>query len=120
MTRTSAELAAIARDGHACLRCGRTLYNTRASVHHRKKRRFQDADRVENLALMCGTGTTGCHGWCHREVEQARAAGWVCFGWENPAERPLITLTGLMIMLRPDGSKVVDRFPADLPDSPPF
>jgi hypothetical protein len=118
---TGAERAAVVRDSDddgwvCCRRCGRVIGNTRdhngltaGSKHHRKKRRNADADRVENIVILCGTGTTFCHGWCHAEPKQAHDDGWVCWSWENPAERPCLTLLDTMVMFLPDGSAVVDQ-----------
>lgn len=112
MSRTRAELAAMERDGPTCRRCGRWVEGQLGSLHHRKlKGRAtprHDYDRVENLVVLCGTGTTGCHGWCHAEPKTAHEAGWVCWSWENPAERPCRTLHNTLLMLLEDGSAVED------------
>jgi hypothetical protein len=117
--RTEAEQAAVDRDGPTCRRCHRNLVDIPASKHHRKKRRFLDADRVANIVILCGTGTTGCHGWCHSEPAAAHDAGWVCWSWETPAERPLHDLYGGVLMLLDDGTAITDPpipesfYPAD-------
>lgn len=115
---TPAEQAAKDRDGANCLRCGMDLWGQQASKHHRKKRRFPDADRVENIVILCGTGTTGCHGWCHSHDREARATGWVVSSWDKPAERPLITLDQRMIMLTEDGGKVINQLPTNYEEAP--
>ena len=116
---TPAEQAAKDRDGANCLRCGIDLWERPASKHHRKKRRFKDADRVENIVILCGTGTTGCHGWCHAEDRSARTLGWVVASWDKPAEIPLITPDHKMIVLLEDGTKVINQLP-DNYDEVPF
>ena len=35
------------------------------------------ANTGANLVLMCGTGTTGCHGWAESNRAQAHDEGWL-------------------------------------------
>lgn len=110
-TRTQAELAAIERDGQECLRCGRNLYGIPASVHHRLPRSAgtkAQVDRVENLTLLCGSGTTLCHAHVHANPRESYATGFLIRRGSDPASRPLLTQTGMMTMLLPDGTKVSD------------
>lgn len=64
------------RDGHACVRCGRSLQATSGSRHHRLRRR-DGGHRASILVLLCGSGTTGCHGWVHANPRAARALGYI-------------------------------------------
>lgn len=64
------------RDGYACVRCGLSLSVTSGSRHHRQRRQV-GGHRVSNLVLLCGSGTTGCHGWVHANPQAARDAGWI-------------------------------------------
>ena len=62
----------ISRDT-GCFRCGGTANN----VHHRMARgsggsKLPHVNAAANLLLMCGSGTTGCHGW----VETNRAIAY--------------------------------------------
>lgn len=105
---TAAEDAAKHRDGPVCLRCGTTLHGRSASKHHRKlkgrgtpKRLW---DLVENIVILCGSGTTGCHGWAHHHRREAEATGWIVPSWADPAEVPLIDLLARRFWLRPDGT----------------
>jgi hypothetical protein len=119
--RTEAELAAIERDGPNCQRCGKVLgapeWRTSEwsewSLHHRKLKGRgtppREYDLVENLVVLCGSGTTGCHGWAHAERLKSHEDGWTCWTGDTPADRPLITLVGTMLMLLPDGTKLTDR-----------
>ena len=34
-------------------------------------------DKPGNLILLCGSGVTGCHGWCESHRVFARASGWL-------------------------------------------
>jgi hypothetical protein len=56
--------AVVERDGFACVRCGNGVAFGFRSVHHRK---LGDRSLNEpwNLITLCGSGTTGCHGWVH-------------------------------------------------------
>jgi len=72
------------RDG-ACVRCGLVEFN----LHHRQRRR-EGGHGVENLIALCGSGTTGCHGWAHANPEAARARGYIVPTWiESPADIPV-------------------------------
>lgn len=67
------------RDGGRCTRCGiYVLHGERGrdwSIHHRRPRgsggtRIAWVNLPANCIVLCGSGTTGCHGW----VESHRAA----------------------------------------------
>jgi len=64
------------RDGEACVRCGVSLHTVTGSRHHRQ-RRAVGGHTVENIITLCGSGTTGCHGWAHANPANARAAGYI-------------------------------------------
>lgn len=119
MNRTKAEQAAISRDGDTCLRCGRNLQGWPASLHHRKLKGRKvppaEYDLVENLVVLCGTGTTGCHGWAHHNRAEAQQSGWIVNSWDDPASKYLLDLRNHMIILLSDGGMVVDSLPV-LPD----
>lgn len=83
----------VERDRGACRRCG----GRGGSVHHRIPRgmggtRWEGIHSPALLVVLCGDGTTGCHGW----VEQNRAAA-LRLGWLlsrhlfdiDPADVPL-------------------------------
>jgi hypothetical protein len=82
-----------ARDHYACIRCGQHLSITAGSRHHRQRRAI-GGHTVANLILLCGSGTTGCHGWVHSHPESSRAAGWIvrATGYILPEETPLQVL----------------------------
>lgn len=78
---------ALARQGWHCMRCGRNLHDPSVwpgrSGHHRQLRRRADPtmrDLPCNIVELCGSGTTGCHGWAH-----AHLADW--FTDETPYGR---------------------------------
>jgi hypothetical protein len=118
---TDAEQACLDRDGQTCQRCLISLWGIMASKHHRKRRREYDADRVENIVLLCGSGNTGCHGFVTEHPRTARDEGWVVWSTGKPEEVPCLTAPGCtgrkpdspagyrsMKMFLPDGTMVED------------
>lgn len=74
------------RDQGMCARCGLALRWTARgsewSVHHRCPRSSGGTRRVwvgeaANGLLLCGTGTTGCHGWVESNRSEARVQGFL-------------------------------------------
>lgn len=70
------------RDKGCCFLCGRTLlWHERGyawSIHHRRPRGAGGTRRVMTAAnglILCGHGTSGCHGWVERFRETATAMG---------------------------------------------
>ena len=41
------------------------------NAHHRQLAGQGGPDTPENLLWVCGSGTTGCHGWIHANPQQA-------------------------------------------------
>jgi hypothetical protein len=59
--------------------------------------------------LVCGTGTTGCHGWIGASPEEARDAGWVVSlnSIEDTAEVPMIhAVFSASVLLTDEGTVV--------------
>jgi hypothetical protein len=94
-----------ARDHYCCVRCGKSLHVTAGSRHHRQ-RRAVGLHRPANLILLCGSGTTGCHGWVHEHPEAARAAGWIvrANGLVEAEETPLLVKPVGWVMLDSQGN----------------
>lgn len=76
------------RDAYRCQRCGAHLAITAGSRHHRQLRRHGDHSPA-NLILLCGSGTTGCHGWVHAHPAQARQLGLMVRGSDVAAAVPV-------------------------------
>lgn len=81
------------RDGYACCRCSAGVMGQQASVHHRKpsgmggsRRSAMETNRASNLLVLCGSGTTGCHGWVEANPTFAFAYGWRCPRWMQPTD----------------------------------
>ncbi|MCV7359177.1 HNH endonuclease [Mycolicibacterium fluoranthenivorans] len=70
-TKTRAQLYERA---HGCCEiCGIWGAN---NAHHRRNRSQGRLDTLSNLMLLCGSGTTGCHGWVTEHPEESITEGW--------------------------------------------
>jgi hypothetical protein len=63
------------RDNFSCVRCGHWIREN-GSRHHRQRRQV-GGHTYGNVILLCGSGTTGCHGYVHAHPADARAHGWI-------------------------------------------
>jgi hypothetical protein len=113
------------RSGGWCEVCGDPLHNgdrwiAAHSIHHRQPRGMGGtsdpaANAVMNLMLVCGTGTTGCHGRIESHRTVSIDNGWLVPRPTDPATAPVvislpagIRLTGVPAYftahLTPDGA----------------
>lgn len=76
----------IARDLGSCTRCGRHVVHLQRgfawSIHHRRPRGMGGTsiawvNAAANLIVLCGSGTTGCHGWVEKHRDEALVAGFL-------------------------------------------
>lgn len=75
---TKAERDAIVeRDQYTCQRCYRSLPGEVYSIHHRVPRGRGGDNRMSNMVSLCGSGTTGCHGWIESNRIAATDLGWL-------------------------------------------
>lgn len=95
------------RDAGVCRRCGHLATNKQ----HRIGRGMGGTNRTDvnsaaALVLMCGSGTTGCHGWATTHPDEAYATGWAIRRSDTrpPSEIPLTDLRGHTFLLADDGS----------------
>jgi hypothetical protein len=67
------------RDGWRCVRCGRDVSGSIASCHHRKLAGAGGPDTSQNRITLCGSGSSGCHGWVHNHplLSYDEHAGWM-------------------------------------------
>lgn len=103
MTAVSASVRAIvyARAGSCCELCGRYAYG--GSVHHRRRRGMGGSKRVElglasNLLLLCGSGTTGCHGEVESDRSAAYQRGLLLRDGQPPTETPVDLRHGRVLL----------------------
>lgn len=94
---TPAARAAVhtAFDGR-CAGCGTTSPLT---IQHRIARGMGGTSRSElgaavNGILLCGSGTTGCHGWTEHNPVHAGLLGWRLPHWGDPEDEPFWTNGG--------------------------
>lgn len=73
--------AVLKRDGYLCQKCGRTV-GLGANLQHRRARAAggrgdgYGVNFPENLISLCGSGTTGCHGWITAHPKLSDEFGW--------------------------------------------
>lgn len=94
------------RDSYQCARCGVSLFTVAGSHHHRKRRSQSSPEtvhNVENLILLCGSGTTGCHGWVHSHPMEAYEQGFLVHSYQEPSKVPVRTYRGWRRLLQ-DGT----------------
>ncbi len=116
--------AVLARDGGRCARCGVDVTTGAVGFndHHRQGRgmggRKGDARAAANLPArrltLCGSGTTGCHGWVTEHPDDAERAGLIVRrgGGIDPARVPVLTWRG-WVQLDDDGGIVPCQEPPD-------
>jgi hypothetical protein len=49
----------------------------------------------DNLVTLCGSGTTGCHGWVEKNRRIAYALGWLVPSWADPTSWPIRLAEGV-------------------------
>ena len=103
----------IARDLSTCQWCGRYVRTESGwySLQHRRARgmggsRDVATNQPANLVLVCGTGTTECHGQIEQAPAQALARGFRISSSATPARVPYMDWTGREWLLTNDGEKV--------------
>lgn len=96
--------AVMARAGNCCERCGRSIADYPADLHHRKPRRSGGTsdpaiNDPHNVVAICRD--------CHDEIESHRtkalADGWIVASWDEPETVPLRDVYGQRFLLDDDG-----------------
>lgn len=79
-------------------------------------RRRDGGHSPAQLVLLCGSGTTGCHGWAHANVAAAKAVGLIIPALRkpelDPTQVPVRTFTYGWVLLHDeilDGRAVAER-----------
>ena len=89
-----------------CERCG-TRESEYWSLHHRRPRGMGGSknpalNAPSNILLLCGSGTTGCHGWVESNRAEAYETGLLLHMWQIARETP-VTLWHGTFLLDDDG-----------------
>jgi 5-methylcytosine-specific restriction protein A len=92
---------AYARADQRCELCG--VYAYGGSLHHRRPRgmggdKRPETSAVSNALLLCGSGTTGCHGRIESNRNWARDEGLLVRPNDNPAEVPVVLRMGRVLL----------------------
>jgi len=88
-------VAVLNRAKYRCEKCGTSLADSfYYSLHHRTPRGMGGSREVRlnlpsNLVAICGSGTTGCHGWIESNRSVSEDDGWLVSRYQEPAEVPL-------------------------------
>lgn len=117
--RAVVRLVVVSRAGGSCELCGvpvamidddgRTTPIAAYSIHHRQPRGMGGTDdpaanSPTNLLLLCGTGTTGCHGLVESQRAMAVEHGWLVPRPTDPASIPVLLFFGDRVYLTPNGT----------------
>lgn len=70
-----------------CERCGMARAT---NVHHRKNRSQLGGNELSNLLHLCGSGTTGCHGFITANPKLSYENGWSVKSHDDPATIPVM------------------------------
>jgi hypothetical protein len=101
------------RDNQCCQACGAGITGRPYSIQHRVARGMGGTSNpavnsFPSLVLMCGTGTTGCHGLAEQRDPEMHSRGFWLKRGEDPERVPvMIAGPGYLIpaWLLPDGSR---------------
>lgn len=90
--------------------------------HHRRNRSAGGTWASSNGVALCGSGTTGCHGWITEHPADSARWGWTVKSWDTPAEVPVLLHTQhyqrSMVLLDDDGCYALAAFPEGDPRHP--
>lgn len=70
------------RANDCCELCGEP---NATNAHHRMNRSVGGRHELSNLLLVCGSGTSGCHGWITEHPAWAHRNGYTVKSYETPA-----------------------------------
>lgn len=83
------------RSGGICEVCGAA----RATNYQHRKNRSQGGPwSASNGLHVCGSGTTGCHGYIHAHPAESYERGWSVHSWDDPADIPAQTHIGELLL----------------------
>jgi 5-methylcytosine-specific restriction endonuclease McrA len=64
--------------------------------HHRKPRSLGGKNTMENVLILDGSGTTGCHGHVEANRTLSHLRGWLVYSWDDPAAIAIVTFREAM------------------------
>jgi hypothetical protein len=70
-------------EGNCEVRIAGVCLGRACNMHHRQ-REGVGPSLPFNLLHLCGSGTTGCHGWIEHNRDEAKLRGWIVPTWEDP------------------------------------
>ncbi|WP_051393065.1 hypothetical protein [Glycomyces arizonensis] len=83
------------RSGGVCEVCGAA----RATNYQHRKNRSQGGPwSAANGLDVCGSGTTGCHGYIHAHPDEACLKGWSVRSWDDEHAIPVQTHMGPLLL----------------------
>lgn len=105
----------LARDGHACVCCGRSVIGQPYSLQHRKPRGMGGTSNPAvnspaNLVTLCGLATTpgSCHLAAEQRAPEMHARGYWLRSGESAELSPVMVFSphgpGVMVWLAPGGT----------------
>jgi len=65
----------------------------------------QELHKSANLIVLCGTGTSGCHGWVESNRDKARELGYLITKIESATEIPFQDINGKWWVIDNDSQK---------------
>jgi hypothetical protein len=106
----------ILRDRGQCAFCGKRPDGERGigwSVHHRRPRAMggswrEDTNSPANFVILCGSGTTGCHGWVESHRSEAYELGLLVRQNNMPSQVPIQHAVHGLCWLTDDGEAVYE------------
>lgn len=101
------------RDHNACARCGGT---NQLTTHHRRARgmggsRWPGINQPSNLLTLCGSGTTGDHGWVTNHPAESRDLGLSVSMHADPAAVPVLTWRGWVYLTNSGTFRTLEEGP---------
>lgn len=112
-----------ARAGYRCELCKESAVG--GSVHHRRPRgmggdRRPETNAPSNLLLLCGSATTGCHGWVEENRQHAMFLGLLVSRYDaRPIPEIPVTLDSDRSIYLTDDGTYTDEAPTPREDTTP-
>jgi hypothetical protein len=104
-------LTVLERDEYRCSVCGQSVLEIPFNIHHRRNRGAGGSsdpaiNAPSNLLTVCGTGTTGCHGWIGSSPAEALEHGYTVSlnSREATTDVPVVHAVHGVVYLLDDGA----------------